>query len=219
MNPMKPITQNPDHIAATKLLGQLSQAHADATAQETALLVKLDDQTLQEKPSALSLAKSFMTGQTSPVEDVATVNRGLASIRAKKAVLTAAIDEQRHAIKAVVSSQSAIANAEAKQAHIGRIEDIQTALKSLFKAMQAEQHLRAEIDATGCACTLEAMTHYELNFDDTESMVARFAKRVDDLLTLNALAGQAEMTTAKPSRVSRLLDAARGQSMATAHGA
>lgn len=250
MNIMKSVFQTPDHIVATKLLGQLSQAHSDATAQETAMLAKLSDQTLQEKPSALSLAKSFMTGKTSPVEDVSTLNRELASIRAKKAVLAQAIDEQRHAIKAVVSSQSAIVNAEAKQAHIDSVEGIQTELKALNKAMQSEQHLRAEIDATGCACTLEAMTHYEMNFDDSESVVTRFAKRIDEFLKVNEIAalksvtirmlagadvgdvlavagpeaaalvraGRAEATTAKPSRVSRMNDAARGQSLATAFG-
>lgn len=190
MNPMKSITQNPDHTAATKLLGQLSQAHADASAQEIALLVKLSDQTLLEKPSALSLAKSFMTGQSTPAADASTLNRELAAIRSKKAVLLQAIDEQRSVIKSVISAQSASINSESKQSHIDRVEGIQTALVALNKAMQAEQHLRAEIDATGCRCTLEAMTHPELNFDDTESVVARFAKRVDDHLMLNALAGE-----------------------------
>ncbi|MDO9278283.1 MAG: hypothetical protein Q7U05_06940 [Polaromonas sp.] len=185
---MKTIFQNPGHIAATKLLGQLSQAHADASAQETALLVKLSDQTLQEKPSALSLAKSFMTGQTAPAEDVATLNRELATIRSKKAVLLQAIDEQRHAIKAVVSSQSAIVNAEAKQSHIDRVEGIQTELKALHKAQQAEHQLRAEIEAAGFTCSLEAMTDYEMNFTDTESAVTRFAKRVSEYLVFNEIA-------------------------------
>lgn len=189
MNPMKTIFQNPDHIAATKLLGQLSQAHTDAASQETALLVKLSDQTLQEKPTALSLAKTLLTGQSTPAEDVATLNRELAAIRSKKAVLLQAIGEQRSVIKSVISAQSASVNAEAKQSHIDRVEGIQTALVTLNKAMQAEQHLRAEIDATGCACTLEAMAHYELNFDDTESVVTRFAKRVDDYLLFNEIAG------------------------------
>jgi hypothetical protein len=171
------------------LLGQLSQAHSDASAQETALLVKLSDQTLQEKPSALSVAKTLLTGQTTPAEDIATLNRELAAIRSKKAVLLQAIDEQRSVIKSVISAQSASVNSEAKQSHIDRVEGIQTALKTLDKAMQAEHQLRAEIDATGCACTLEAMTHYELNFDDTESTVTRFAKRVSDYLVFNEIAG------------------------------
>jgi hypothetical protein len=117
--------------------------------------------------------------------------------------------------------------------------------------MQTEQALRNEIEAGGYACSLESMTHPELNFNATESVVTRFAQRVGDYLTLNALAdeksvtirmlagsqagdvltvtgqeaaarvraGQAEATSAKPSRTARPLDAVRGQSMATGFGA
>lgn len=249
---MKSITQNPAHIAATAELRELTEAHTAAKLDESALLAQLNTQHASEKPSAIDRAKAMLSG-TAPAQrqDTAGLNARLAVVGESLVLLADAMAEQRQAIRDLVAAHGAVVNSEAKQGHLKAVSVIKTALAGLAEAMQAEQALRDEIEAAGYACSLESMTHYELNFDDTESMVTRFAKRVGDYLALNALAGekavnilvlagemigdvltvtgqeaaarlragQAEVTSAKPSRTVRPLDAVRGQSMATALGA
>lgn len=249
---MKSITQNPAHIVAAAQMRELTEAHAAAKLNESAILVLLDTQLASEKPSAVERAKALLSG-TAPAQrqDTAGLNARLSAVRESLVLLADAMTEQYQAIRELVAAHGAVVNSEAKQGHLKAVSVIKTALAGLAEAMQAEQALRDEIEAAGYACSLESMTHPELNFNDTESTATRFAKRVGDYLALNALAGEkvanirvlagaqagdvltvtgqeaavrvraghAEVTSAKPSRTARPLDAVRGQSMANAFGA
>ena len=53
--------------------------------------------------------------------------------------------------------------------------------------MQTEQAVRAEIVAAGYACTLETMARPELNFADSQSLIARFVTDVEVFLLAREL--------------------------------
>lgn len=248
---MKPITQNPAHIVAAAQMRELTEAHAAAKLNESSILVLLDTQLASEKPSAVERAKAMLTGAPAQRQDTAGLNARLSAVRESLVLLGDAMTEQHQAIRELAAAHGAVVNSEAKQGHLKAVSVIKTALAGLAEAMQAEQALRDEIEAAGYACSLESMTHPEINFNDTESVATRFVKRVGDYLALNVLAGEkvvnirvlagaqsgdvltvtgqeaavrvraghAEVTSAKPSRTARPLDAVRGQSMANAFGA
>jgi hypothetical protein len=186
---MKTIYQNLDHQAATKLLGQLTQAHADATAQATALLTQLDTQHESEKPSAVDRAKAMLTGKApAQRQDTAGLSAQLSVVRELLIVLGEAIAEQRQELRDLVSAHGAVVNADRKADHLKSAQRLQNALVGLAESLDADQQLRAEIEAAGYVCTSEPMAHPELNFNDTESTVTRFKKHVDDYLLLNEIA-------------------------------
>ena len=179
---MKSITQNAAHIAATAQLNQLQQAHAAAVLDESQLLAQLSDQP-DSKPSALDRAKAMLTGGTPATrQDHDGLRVRLAACRETLALLVLAIGEQRDIMAGLVSAQSAVINAEAKQAHIKAAEGIKTALAGLRAALDTEQGLRAEIEAAGYVCNLEPLARPELNFDDSQATVSRFARDVDTYL-------------------------------------
>lgn len=185
---MKTIYQNAAHIAATEQLTQLMEAHAAAVFEESALLAQLSDQP-ESKPSALDRAKAMLTGGTpAPRQDRDGLSARLTACRESLALLSDAIAEQRGIIAGMVSAQSAVINAERKADHIKTAQGIKTALAGLREAMQAEQGLRDEITAGGYQCSLEPLTRPELNFADSQSTIARFARDVDAFLMVNELA-------------------------------
>jgi len=63
-------------------------------------------------------------------------------------------------------------------------------LAGLRDAMQAEHSLRAEITANGYRCSLEPLTHPDLNFDDTQSAASRFAADAYSYLARHELGQQ-----------------------------
>jgi hypothetical protein len=194
-NPMKHITQNPAHIVATAQMRELTEAHKAAKLNESALLTQLNTQHASEKPSAIDLAKAMLTGAApAQSQDTAGLHASLAVVNESLALLNEAMTEQRQATRDLVSAHGAVVNSKAKQGHLKAVNGIKTALAGLTQAMQAEQALRNEIEAAGYACSLESMAHPELNFNDTESVVTRFAQRVGDYLTLNALADEKSVT-------------------------
>lgn len=185
---MKSIFQNAAHIAATAQLNQLQQAHAAAMLEESQLLAQLSDQP-ESKPSALDRAKAMLTGGTpAPRQDRDGLNARLTACRETLALLGLAIVEQRDIMAALMHAQSAVINAEAKQGHIKAAERIKTALAGLREAMQTEQGLRDEIAAGGYQCNLEPLARPELNFDDSQATIARYARDVDTFLMVNELA-------------------------------
>jgi hypothetical protein len=185
---MKSIVENRDYQAAQAQLAQLQQAHAAAMIEEAALLAQLNDQP-DSKPSALDRAKAMLTGGTpAPRQDHEGLRVRLAACRATLALLVLAIGEQRGIMTGLVQAQSAVINADRKAGHIKAAQGIRTALTGLRDAMQAEQGLRAEIEAGGYACTLESLARPELNFDDSQATITRFARDVDSYLLLDELA-------------------------------
>jgi hypothetical protein len=184
---MKSIFENRDYKAATEQLTQLCEGHAAAVFEESALLAQLNDQP-DSKPSALDRAKAMLTGGTpAPRQDRDGLGFRLTECRERLALLGAAITEQRGIMAGLVSAQSAIANIEAKQAHTKAAQGIKTALAGLRDAMEVEQGIRAEIVAGGYQCSLEVMARPELNFDDSQTTIARFTRDVDSYLTLHEL--------------------------------
>jgi hypothetical protein len=185
---MKSITQNAAHIAATAQLNQLQQAHAAAMFEEAALLAQLSDQP-ENKPSALDRAKAMLTGGTpAPRQDHDGLQIRLTACRETLALLVLAIGEQRAVMTGLVQAQSAVINAEAKQAHIKAAEGIKTALAGLRAALETEQGLRGDIEAGGYQCSLEPLARLELSFDDSQTTVSRFARDVDAFLMVHELA-------------------------------
>lgn len=185
---MKTIFEHADYQAATEQLTQLSEAHAAALFEESALLAQLNDKP-EDKPSALDRARAMLTGGTpAPRQDRDGLGFRLTECRERLALLGAAITEQRGVMAGLVSAQSAIVNSEAKQRHIKAAQGIKTALAGLREAMQAEQGLRAEIAAGGYRCSLEPLARPELNFDDSQATIARYARDVDTFLMVNELA-------------------------------
>lgn len=184
---MKTIFQNADHIEAAAQLAQMQQAHAAALVEESQLLAQLSDQP-ESKPSALDRAKAMLGGTPAPRQDRDGQCARLATCRENLALLGEAIGEQRAIMAGLVQAQSAIVNSEAKQAHIKAAQGITTSLAGLRDAMATEQRLRAEIEAAGYQCTLEPMVRPELNFDDSQATVSRFARDVAAFLMVNELA-------------------------------
>jgi hypothetical protein len=163
------------------------EAHAAAVFEESALLAQLNDQP-DSKPSALGRAKAMLAGCTpAPRQDRDGLLVRLAVCRETLALLVQAIGEQRGIMAELVSTQSAVINAEAKQGHIKAVKGIQSALAGLRAALEAEQGLRVEIVAGGYACTLEPLARPDLNFDDSQATIARFARDVDSYLLLDEL--------------------------------
>jgi len=184
---MKTIYQNADHMAATEQLTQLMEAHAAALFEEAALLAQLNEQP-HVKPSALDRAKAMLTGGTpAPRQDHAGLLNRLTASRESLALLVQAITEQRDIMAGLVQAQSAVINADRKANHIKAAQGINTALAGLRAALEAEQGLRAEIAAGGYQCSLEPLAHPELNFDDSQATIARFARDVDGYLSAHDL--------------------------------
>lgn len=185
---MKTIFQNAAHIAATEQLTQLCEGHAAALVEESQLLAQLSDQP-DSKPSALDRAKAMLTGGTpAPRQDRDGLSSRLATCRETLALLAQAITEQRGIMAGLVQAQSAVINAERKADHTKAAQGIRTALAGLRDAMQAEQSLRAEIEAAGYRCSLEPLTRPDLSFDDSQATISRFARDVDAFLMVNELA-------------------------------
>lgn len=197
---MKTIYQNTEHKAATAQLTQLTEAHAAALAEEASLMAQLADLPAS-KPSALDLAKSMLkNGTPAPRLDHGGLNSRLTTCRESLALLAAAIAEQRGIIAGLIQAQSAIVNSGRKASHIEAAQAIKTALAGLRAALEAEQGLRAEIAAGGYQCSLEPLARPELNFDDAQATISRFARDVDHFLMV------AELTASKSVNV-RLLTA------------
>lgn len=184
---MKTIYQNAQYKEATEQLTQLSEAHAAALFEESALLALLTDRP-EDKPSALDRARAMLTGGTpAPRQDRDGLGLRLAECRERLALLTAAIAEQRGIMAGLVQAQSAVINAEAKQGHIKAAERIKTALAGLRDALQTEQGLRDEIAAGGYQCSLEVLQRPELSFADSQATISRFARDVDTYMMTNEL--------------------------------
>ena len=184
---MKSIFQNAAHIAATAQLNQLQQAHAAAMLEESQLLAQLSDKN-DSKPSALSRAVALLGGQQAPArQDHDGLQLRLAACRETRALLTAAIAEQRGIMAALMHAQSAVINAEAKQGHIKAAERIKTALAGLREAMGAEQGQRDEIASGGYQCGLETLARPELNFADSQATISRYLRDVDAYLNTHEL--------------------------------
>lgn len=157
---MKTIYQNAQYKEATEQLAQLSEAHAASLFEESALVVQLNDKP-EDKPSALDRARAMLTGGTpAPRQDRDGLGFRLTECRERLALLGAAITEQR---------------------------GIMAGLAGLRDAMQAEQGIRAELAAGGYQCSLEVMARPELNFDDSQATISRFARDVDAYLNAHEL--------------------------------
>jgi hypothetical protein len=125
----------------------------------------------------------MLTGGTpAPRQDRDGLNSRLTACRETLALLVLAIGEQRGIMDGLVQAQSAIVNSERKAGHIKAAQGIKTALAGLRDAMQAEQHLRAEIEAGGYQCSLEPLERGDLIFVDTESTISKFNKDVHGYL-------------------------------------
>lgn len=201
---MKSITQNSDYQAANAQLSQLTEAHAAALLEEGALLAQINAAP-EGKPSALSRAVALLGGQQAPArQDTAGLQGRLDQCREKVALLALAITEQRQLMRAIVSTQSAIVNSEAKQAHVKAVSGIQSALAGLNAAMKAEHTIRAAIDAGGYQCNLEPIESHSMNFADDQSEIGRFTRDV------NAYLMRCEIESKKTVTVRLLLDCAAG---------
>lgn len=186
---MKSIFENRDYKAATEQLTQLSEGHAAAVFEETALLAQLNDHP-ESKPSALERAKAMLTGGTpAPRQDRAGLQVRLDACRESLALLGQAITEQRQLMSGLVGAQSATVNAAQREPHIKAAQGIRTALAGLREAMATEQGIRAEIAAGGYVCNLEPLARPELNFADSEATIARYARDIDSYLLHDELQG------------------------------
>ncbi len=185
---MKSITENRDYQAATAQLSELTTAHTAAKLEESALLAQLAATHPEEKPSALDRARAMLTGGTpAPRQDRDGLYSRLTTCRETLALLALAIGEQRAIMAALMHELSAIVNIERKADHIKAAQGIQSALVGLRDAMQAEQGLRAEIEAGGYRCSLEVLQRPELSFADSQATVSRFARDVDGYLSTHEL--------------------------------
>lgn len=184
---MRSIFENSGYKAAQAQLIQLQTAHTAATLEQTRLLAQLSDRP-DAKPSALDRAKAMLTGGTpAPRQDREGLNLQLTACCEKLALLGQAIQEQRGNMAGLVSAQSGVINAEAKQAHIKAAERIRTALAGLRDAMEAAHAIRAEIEAAGYQCSLEPLERPEVTFSDSQSALSRFALELDGYLSAHEL--------------------------------
>jgi len=174
---------------ATDLLGDCIQTkrtndrpEAAAVSEESGLLAQLTDRA-DSKPSALAQAKAMLTGTTpAPRQDRDGLQVRLNTCRERIALLVQAIDEQRQVLSGLVTAQSAVVNAEAKQGHTKAVQGIKTALTGLHEAMTAEASIRNEIESSGYQCSLPPIGRPLLNFADGQSELSRFAREVDAFL-------------------------------------
>ena len=180
---MKTIFDNPGYQAATALLNELTQAQAVAQRDESELLAQLYEIKPAGPIGALERARQMLAGKPEPQrQDLTGLQQRLNVCREKLALLNDAIQEQRGIMAGLVHSGSAIANSEAKQAHIKAAQGIKTALDALKSAMDSETSIRREIGAAGFQCSLEPLERPTLNCKDDQSDIGRFAKDVNDYL-------------------------------------
>ena len=180
---MKTIFDNPGYQAATALLNELTQAQAIAQRDESELLAQLCEIKPVGPIGALERARQMLAGKPEPQRQaLAGLQHRLTLCREKLALLNDAIQEQRGIMAGLVHSGSAIANSEAKQAHIKAAQGIKTALAGLKSAMDSEASIRREIGAAGFQCSLEPLERPTLNCSDDQSDIGRFAKDVSDYL-------------------------------------
>ena len=112
----------------------------------------------------------------------------LAGVRAKLALLGEAVGEQRGIMAGLMHAQSAIVKPiQSRGISRPRKASKPRWLAGLRDAMQTEQGVRAEIVAAGYACTLETMARPELNFADSQSLIARFVTDVEVFLLAHEL--------------------------------
>ena len=180
------IHQDTDHAAGQAQLNDLRTALTNARAEEATLSGQLG--AAEPATSALDRAKAMLTGKAPAArQDRDGLALRLVDCRGRVALLELAIREQAEVLDALVNEQSVAVNTAARPAHVKAVQAIQAALSTLRAAVEGEQAIRAGISERGYRCTLAAITHPDLTFADSQSLVSRFAKDVHTYLHTNEL--------------------------------
>lgn len=182
---MKNINQNTRFAEAQNTLAELSAAFNAATAEESRLLGLLAAPADTFDPLAAGLR--LLRGEPAQRNDMTGLNRELAQVRERLDTLRPAVEAQRAAVATLVAELSAAANAEAQPGHTKAVQGVADALVSLRAALAAEAAARAEIEAAGYQCSLEAVAEPELSFADTESAASRLMRDVTRRLEVERL--------------------------------
>ena len=195
---MKTINQNTRFTEAQNTLAELTGAFNAATAEEARLLGLLAAPADTFDPLAAGLR--LLRGESAQRSDTTGLNRELTAVRERMDTLRPAVEAQRAAVSALVAELSAAVNAQAQPAHAKAVQGVADALVGLRAALAAEGAVRAEIEAAGFVCSLEAVAEPELNFADTQSAASRLLRDVTRRLEVERL------RTAGPVNIRLLVD-------------
>lgn len=179
---MKAINQHPQYAAAVGTLNELEAALKAAISEESRILAELAAP--DESYDPLEAGMRLLRGEAPKLRDLSGLNRELEGVRERLKVLTPAVEQQRSAVAALTGNLSAEVCAAARPAHEQAVHGVVDALLSLRLAMAAEAAVRADIEAAGYRCTLEAVTTPELDFDDSQSTASRFLAVVKQYVEL-----------------------------------
>lgn len=179
---MQAIHDHHQYAAAVATLGELTAAHQAATEQEAGIISKLAAP--DESYDPLEAGLRLLRGEKPQLRDLSGLNVELSEVRERLKVLTPAVEQQRSAVAALTGDLSAEVCAAARPAHEQAVQGVVDALLSLRLAMAAEAAVRADIEAAGYRCTLEAVTTPELDFDDSQSTASRFLAVVKQYVEL-----------------------------------
>lgn len=182
---MQAIIKNARYTEAQATLNELSAAFNAAVADESRLLAALAGPADAVDP--LQAGLRLLRGLPAAPRNLNGLNRELTAVRERLDVLRPAVEAQRAAVAVVQAELSAEANAKALPVHTKAIEAVFDALSGLRAALTYEATVRAEIEAAGYQCSLEAVIEPELNFADTESAASRLLRDVTRRLEVERL--------------------------------
>ncbi|AFU46521.1 hypothetical protein C380_14110 [Acidovorax sp. KKS102] len=198
---MQSIIKNTRFTEAHNTLAELSAAFNAATAEESRLLGLL------AAPAAasfdpLAAGLRLLRGEPAQRNDLTGINRELATVRERLDTLRPAVEAQRAVVAALSAELSAAVCAEAQPGHTKAVQGIVKALEGLRSALGAEAAVRAGIEAAGYRCSIPALVHPGVNFDDDQSPVSRLL--ADALLRV----ATAELESGPDVNVRLLVDSA-----------